>query len=292
MEFTHVPVLLNEAVEGLKVSMGKKYIDCNLGGGGHTSEILKRGGEVLALDVDDSAIDFCKQKFAAEIKNGKLHILKINFRDIDKAAREISWKENEVFGVLYDLGVSTFQIKQSARGFSFEDEEIPDMRMDKELGVRAIDLLIVLSEGELASIIRDYGDEPQAKQFAKAIKKLVKQKGDKTTAKELAEVIKNSSRYKFSKNHPATRVFQALRIAVNSELSNFEESVHKAADLLKKGGRLSIITFHSLEDKISKDLSLRTDLNSLLKEPIVPSEEEVEANTSSRSAKLRIYEKL
>jgi 16S rRNA (cytosine1402-N4)-methyltransferase len=292
MNYQHIPVLLNEAVEGLNVKKDGKYIDCNLGGGGHTAKILEHDGSVLALDIDKSAIEYCKDKFSSEIRSGKLKIFKSNFKDIKKVAKEARWKESEIDGILYDLGLSTFQIKQSARGFSFEDQTEIDMRMDEELGVRAIDLLIVLSEDELASIIMDYGDEPQAKIFAKAIKKLVKQKNGKVTAFELAEVIRSSSKYRVSRLHPATRVFQALRIAVNSELSNFESSVQDAADLLKTGGRLAIITFHSLEDKIAKSLKSRSDLKYMLKEPIVASQEEVERNSSSRSAKLRIYEKI
>lgn len=292
MEYQHVSVLLREAIDGLKVQKEGKYIDCNLGGGGHTASILELGGNVLALDVDKAAIDYCTDRFAVDIQRGKLRILKTNFKDIKQAVREISWKEGDIDGVLYDLGLSTFQIKQSQRGFSFDDQTELDMRMDHELGVRAIDLLVVLPEDELASLFLDYGDEPQAKIFARAAKKLVKQSKGKITANQLAEVIKSSSRYRSSRIHPATRVFQALRIAVNSELSNFESSVQDAADLLTLGGRLSIISFHSLEDRIAKNLKNRSDLKSLLKEPIVPTEEEVEKNSSSRSSKLRIYEKI
>lgn len=292
MEYQHVSVLLKEAIDGLNIKKNGKYIDCNLGGGGHTAKILEHGGNVLALDVDKAAIEYCTDRFHKEIRAGQLIIKKANFKDIKQAIRGTGWKESEIDGVLYDLGLSTFQIKQSARGFSFEDQTELDMRMDHELGVRAIDLLVVLPEDELASLILDYGDEPQAKIFTKAIKKLVKQKGTWIQAKELAEVIKNASRYRDSRNHPATRVFQALRIAVNSELSNFESSAADAADILKSGGRLVIITFHSLEDKIAKDLKKRSDLKSLLKEPLVPTSDEVEKNSSSRSAKLRIYEKI
>ncbi len=292
MNYQHVPVLLNEAVEGLNVKNGGLYIDCNLGGGGHTAKILELGGNVLALDIDKSAIEYCTDRFSSEMRSGKLKIFKSNFKDIKRVTKEAGWKESEIDGVLYDLGLSTFQIKQSARGFSFEDQTELDMRMDQELGVRAIDLLIVLSEDELASLILDYGDEPQAKIFAKAIKKLIKQKDGKITAFQLAEVVKNSSKYRASRLHPATRVFQALRIAVNSELSSFESSVQDAADLLRTGGRLSIITFHSLEDRIAKSINDRSDLKNLLKKPIVASKEEVERNSSSRSAKLRIYEKI
>ncbi len=292
MEFQHTSVLLTEAIEGLNIKKGGNYIDCNLGGGGHTAKILELGGNVLALDIDVAAIEHCEHRFHEEIHNGHLKILKTNFKDIKRAVKEIGWKESQIDGILYDLGLSTFQIKQAARGFSFEDSTELDMRMDHELGVRAIDLLVVLSEDEIASLILDYGEEPQAKLYAKAIKKLIKQRGANVKANELAEVIKNTSRYQVSRNHPATRVFQALRIAVNSELSNFETSSQDAADLLKVGGRLSIITFHSLEDKIAKNLNTRGDLKKVNKEPIVPSEVEIENNSASRSAKLRIYEKI
>src|SRR3989338_3987533 len=228
----HKSVLLNESVAYLKVEKGLRYIDCTLGGGGHTAEILRAGGIVLGLDVDEYAVRHCEKRFEKEIR----------------------WEDRQVSGILYDLGVSTFQLKNEERGFSFTDKGHLDMRMDETLSVTANDLIYALSEGELSDLIRDYGEDPQHKKFAKAIKDLAKKARGTIRAEDLANVIKNNSVYKSGRINPATRVFQALRIAVNSELESLKESLRQAPALLKPEGRLVIISFHSLEDKIVKDL--------------------------------------
>jgi|694.fasta_scaffold01822_10 16S rRNA (cytosine1402-N4)-methyltransferase len=288
----HVSVLLRESVDGLNVVKGGLYLDCNLGGGGHTEEILRRGGRVIAVDVDKDAIEFAEKRLGSYLKSGDLKILKLNFRDIDKIPAILN--ENFRFaGVLYDLGLSTFQLKEAQKGFSFMDSTELDMRMDQELNVKAQDLLKVLSERELEKIILMYGEDPQARIFAKAIKAHVnKNPSAKILAADLGEIIRKASRYPTSKIHPATRVFQALRIAVNDEIGALEESLNKAIDLLSKEGRLVIISFHSLEDKLSKNLSKNEKIKTISVEPIMPTEEEISLNTPSRSAKMRIYEKL
>lgn len=282
--FEHKPVLLQEAIDALQITQGEKYIDCNFGGGGHTAEILKRGGKVLAFDVDKQAIEFGRNKFRKEIENRSLALVNANFREIDNVAKEKGWEKETVSGILYDLGLSTFQLKKEGKGFSFEDQEILDMRMDDNLSVKASDLLVVLPEKDLADLFYKFGEDPQSRVFAKAIKAYVKSRSGPFSAKEIAQVIQKSSKYSHSKINPATRVFQALRIAVNSELENLQQSLDRAIALLKPGGRIVIISFHSLEDGIAKKFTRSPEF-------ITPSLEEMESNPSSRSAKMRVYTK-
>jgi len=290
--YKHIPVLLNESIEFLNVKKGGKYVDCNLGGGGHTAEILKRGGTVLGLDVDADAISYCKEKFANEIKDKKLFIVKENFLHIDETVKSIGWKSGDIDGILYDLGLSMYQFKDAKKGFSFNDDTKLDMRMNEELQVTAEDLIRVLSEKQLANLFYEYGGEVQSRAFAKAIKNFVREKdtkGEEIKAKDVAQLIKNTTKYKSSRVHPATRVFQALRIAVNSELDNLQGSLERAILLLKPGARLVIIAFHSLEDAISKNIEQSPALK--LIKTVKPSYEEINRNPSSRSAIMRVYEK-
>ncbi len=290
--YKHIPVLLNESIEFLNVKKGGKYVDCNLGGGGHTAEILKRGGTVLGLDVDADAISYCKEKFANEIKDKKLFIVKENFLHVDEAVKSIGWKSEDIDGILYDLGLSMYQFKDAKKGFSFNDDTKLDMRMNEELQVTAEDLIRVLSEKQLANLFYEYGGEVQSRAFAKAIKNFVREKdtkGEEIKAKDVAQLIKNTTKYKSSRVHPATRVFQALRIAVNSELDNLQGSLERAILLLKPGARLVIIAFHSLEDAISKNIEQSPALK--LIKTVKPSYEEINRNPSSRSAIMRVYEK-
>ncbi|PJA41328.1 16S rRNA (cytosine(1402)-N(4))-methyltransferase [candidate division WWE3 bacterium CG_4_9_14_3_um_filter_34_6] len=302
----HESVLLKESIDSLNVRRGEFYIDCNLGGGGHTAEILKRGGIVLGIDLDLNAIDFCTKRFEKEIKEKRLIIVNENFVNIRKVANENDWKDGTVSGIIYDLGLSTFQIKEEGNGFSFTDDSAFDMRMDKSLGIKAYDLLLALSEKELTQIIAEYGEDPQAKWYAKVLKRAVKNAKRELSAKELADLIKKSSKYTKSKIHSATRVFQAFRIAVNSELENLRQSLDGATPLLKDSGRLVIISFHSLEDKIAKNLAgspeekneekdikdLSRRLSAVDPNPISPSSSEINRNPSSRSAKMRVFEKV
>ena len=287
----HTPVMLKEAIAALNIEKGKSYIDCNLGGGGHTAEILKLGGNVLAFDVDENAIKHCMQRFEKEIANGLLRPANSNFRDIDKVAKENGLKEGSVSGILYDLGTSTFQLKEEKKGFSFDDKTELDMRMDSSLSVMAYDLLIVLSEKEIEKMILTFGEEPQAKKYAKVIKEAVKTSKRKLLAFEIAELIKKSSRYSHSRIHPATRVFQALRIAVNSELENLRLSIERATPLLCSKGRLVVISFHSLEENVVEKIAGSQDNLFQVTGPEVPTNLEVDVNPSSRSAKMRVFEK-
>lgn len=284
--------MLKEALASLKIKKGKNYIDCNLGGGGHTAEILKLGGNVLAFDIDENAIKHCQEKFGKELATGSLKIVNANFKDIYDVASANGLKEENVSGVLYDLGTSTFQLKEEKKGFSFEDTTELDMRMDNSLFVSAYDLLVVLSEKELEKLIQAYGEEPQAKKYAKVIKEAVKSSKRKLMASEIAELIKKSSRYSHSRIHPATRVFQALRIAVNSELENLRLSIMRATPLLVQKGRLVVISFHSLEENVVKNVAgSHHDLLEVSSKK-VPTDDEIDLNPSSRSAKMQVFEKI
>ncbi len=293
MEF-HKSVLLNEAIEFLKVEPGEKYIDATLGGGGDTIRILEQGGSVLGLDADQEAITYVQEKIKdLRLKfKEELIVVKGNFRDIEELALKNGFEE--VAGILFDLGVSSHQVNTAERGFSFQKDGELDMRMDKDLGVKAKDLIAVLSKGELQELFIRLGEERFASSIAKHIDAYRKEKPIETTA-ELAEIVKQSYSGPFSKIHPATKVFQALRIAVNDELHNLEETLPQAISLLKPKGRLVIISFHSLEDRIVKD-AYKTfqgkGLGSIItKKPIEPREEEITQNARSRSAKMRVFER-
>src|ERR1035437_10092242 len=245
----HESVLLKETVAGLRVEKNKKYIDATLGGGGHTKEILELGGIVLGIDVDQDAI--------ANIENKKpenLTVARGNFREIDKIARLNNF--DKVAGIIFDLGVSSHQIDSPDRGFSFQSEGPLDMRMDQELGVRALDLIKILTKGELNEIFIKFGEETRSWAISDAIVRARSVRSIETT-EDLAKVIEDGLKKKglFMGNNRAgqsKKVFQALRIVVNDELNVIEEALPKALELLEKNGRLCAISFHSLEDRIVK----------------------------------------
>jgi 16S rRNA (cytosine1402-N4)-methyltransferase len=288
----HEPVLLKEAIEGLRVKTNEKYIDATLGGGGHSAEILNQGGIVLGIDVDKDAIANTQEN-----KPENLTVARGNFRDIDEIARLN--KFDKVAGIIFDLGVSSHQIDSSMRGFSFQNEGPLDMRMDQDLGVRALDLIKILTKGELYEIFTKFGEESRAWAISDAI---VRARGVKPieTTMQLAQVIEKGLRAKglsadFTRAGQSKKVFQALRIVVNDELSTITEALPKAEKLLKEKGRLCVISFHSLEDRIVKQKFLEfaeKKMGKIITEkPIVPTEEEIKRNARSRSAKLRIFEK-
>ncbi len=293
----HTSVLLHETIDLVDVTQGKRYIDATLGGGGHTNEILQRGGKVLSLDVDQDALDHVDKKRRAE--NGErrtkdnLTLARGNFKNIDKLAAENGFKK--VAGVVFDLGISSHHVDEGSRGFSLQKEAPLDMRMDKTLGVTAADLVNVLTKGELLELFSTYGEEPNAYAIARRIVNVRKVKRIETTT-ELADIVKSASHWSGSKIHPATRVFQALRIIVNDELGVLKEALPKALQLLDSGGRIVVISFHSLEDRIVKQTFREWERTGkgiiLTKKPIVPSLEEIQNNSRSRSAKLRGFEKI
>ncbi len=240
----HTSVLLNETIEALAITSGKKYIDATIGGGGHTEAIREKGGKVLGLDQDDDAIVHVTEKFKTDTE---VVIIKGNFSQIDTIAKEHGFES--VSGVLFDLGVSGYQFDTTERGFSFQKEAVLDMRMDQTLSVKAKDLVNALSVSELQKLFEKLGEEPFSQRIAKAI---VENRPIETT-KELADVVYRVVTRRQPGIHPATKVFQALRIAVNDELHVLEEALPKALSLLQSGGRLVVISFHSLEDRQVKE---------------------------------------
>jgi len=285
----HEPVLLEEILEGLKIKEGGKYIDATVGDGGHSLEILRRGGKVLGMDLDEGSLTRAKENFEKEGFSDFV-LAQGNFAEIDNTAEANGF--SEVNGVLFDLGYSSSQLEDVEIGLSFSKEQVLDMRLDKSLGVTAADLLAALPEGELERLFREYGEERSARRYAKAI---VERRGVKRleTTKQLAELIVEAAPPGRDRLHPATRIFQALRIAVNRELENLELTLPRTARLLLPGGRMAIISFHSLEDRVVKNfgLGVQADLIAVNKKPITPSEEEISRNPRARSAKLRIFEK-
>lgn len=301
MNSFHTPVLLQETIEALKVQKGKKYIDATVGGGGHVLEILKHGGKVLGIDCDQEAIGYLSEKIKnhkqslfsikSKIKNWKrLTLVQGNFRDLGEIARSKGF--TKAAGILFDLGVSSYQLEQEARGFSFQKEGPLDMRMDPSAGsgqaVTAADLINGLTKGELYELFSKLGQEPRALAISESIVRARRISPIKTTG-ELAMIIEK-------RRGGLARVFQALRIAVNDELNNLRSVLPQAVSLLEKGGRLAVISFHSLEDRIVKDSFHHFQEKGLgtviTKKPIVPSLTEIKMNKRSRSAKLRVLEKL
>ena len=333
MEEFHKPVLLKETIEWLNVKEGGKYIDATVGGGGHAIEIIKRGGKVLGIDCDPEAIKHVRQNLKCQISSfgklrpfealrspqvfdsevaqtrgaleemmlskveasnvkSKLTLVLGNFRDLGQIGKREGF--DKVDGILFDLGVSTHQLETSWRGFSFNSQGSLDMRMDPRLQVKAADLVNKLSGGELYEIFTKFGEENNSWAIAAAIVRARAIEPIKTCQK-LAEIIEkvNDGRRKSGRMHPATKVFQALRMAVNGELENLKAALPQAAALLKDDGRLAVISFHSLEDRLVK-LFFREcpSLKILTKKPIRPGLEEIRINRRARSAKLRIGEKI
>lgn len=302
-EFRHVPVMLSEVLDGLCVKADGSYLDCTLGGGGHSAEILKRlkSGKLFAVDKDQDALRFAKERLG----EAPTYI----HSDFKEAIA--SWEHERLDGILMDLGVSSYQLDTPERGFSYSHDAPLDMRMDKGASLTAERVVNEYSEKALTDIFFKYGEEPYARKIAANIVKARKVAPLKSTA-ELVKIIESSlpPKVRYSGSHPAKRVFQAIRIEVNGELSGLYEAVLQAIKLLKKGGRIAIITFHSLEDRIVKQAFKYAELDCICppkspictcgkvseieiitKKPILPSEEEAEQNPRSKSAKLRIAEK-
>lgn len=293
----HTSVLLQETTKQLEIKPGGKYIDGTIGGGGHTFEILKFGGIVLGLDVDQEALEFAEKDLRLKIKDLRigtdLILVRGNFKDIDKVAKAQGF--DKAAGILLDLGISGHHVDEAVRGFSFLKEGPLDMRMDKHLGVTAGDLINGLTKSELYELFTKFGEERFARSIVSHIIEERREKRIDTTA-ELAKIIKKAVPYNKKGIHPATKVFQALRIAVNDELNILAEALPKAVTLLESGGRLAVISFHSLEDRIVKQTFLEFEKKGsgkiITKKPIVPTEEEIEENNRSRSSKLRVFEKI
>jgi 16S rRNA (cytosine1402-N4)-methyltransferase len=290
MDKIHTPVLLKESIESLNIKPDGFYIDCTLGDGGHSIEILKRlsrEGLLLSLDHDQHAIDFVKEYYKEELKkNDNWIIKKGNFKNIKELTKEISTKP---LGILMDIGLSSRQLEEShQRGFSYNEEDEPlDMRMDENLGVTALDLLKVLPEKKLADLFWRYGEERYSKPIAREIKNNI---SDIKTVGDLTRLVYKVVPVNSNKN-PSRRVFQALRIVVNDELTNLEIGLNNSFEILQEGGRISVISFHSLEDRIVKNYFLEKQGSGegemLFKSQIAPTDDEKKHNPRSASAKLR-----
>ena len=287
----HISVLLQEAVDALGVQVGKNYIDGTLGGGGHTGEILRRGGRVLGVDFDEDALEYVRKQLT--INNSQLTLARGNFKDIDALAKENGFEN--VVGILLDIGVSSHHFDTAERGFSFQKEGPLDMRMDQTLNVKAADLINILTKGEMYELFTKLGEEWGSRPIIESIISARQIKPIETTG-ELAQIISKVAPRSKSESNPATRIFQALRIAVNDELNSLREVLPKAVALLAPGGRLAVISFHSLEDRIVKHAFKDFESEGLgkiiTKKPIIPTEQEVVHNKRARSAKLRVFEKL
>lgn len=306
--FKHDTVLLNETVDGLNVKPDGVYVDATLGGGGHTEYLLSKldTGCVIVFDQDQYALEHAKEKFK-EYDN--ITFIHSNFEHLKNELNNVG--VTEIDGILYDLGVSSPQLDITERGFSHSKEARLDMRMNQTQELDAYKIVNEYPYAELVSIFYRYGEEKFSKKIAREIER---KRNDQpiTTTTELTELIKSQIPHKFRRTggHPAKRVFQALRIAVNDELGVFERSLEQAIGLLKKGGRVSVITFHSLEDRICKQMFVEYEkgpelprnmpvipeeyqplLKRVNRKPIIASEASIEENRRARSAKLRIAEK-
>ena len=310
----HSSVLLKEAVDALNPApdgAGRDawYIDCTLGDGGHTIEIIKRGGKVVGIDVDPQALGRVQKRFEEEgIYKDKYRLIEGNFRDLKNLVKQMDFSNQRFAGAIFDLGVSSWQLETPQRGFSFSKEGPLDMRMDPALQVRALDLINVLSRKELNELFSKLGEEKRSRALADALvsAREVRQvtgdsgppKGRGTgikTTKDLTEFVERVVGGRHGKIHPATKVFQALRIAVNDELNALQEGLDQVLDLIEENSSLVVISFHSLEDRIAKFTFRQWQVEGLgrvlTKKPITPSEQEIRENSRSRSAKMRIFEK-
>lgn len=310
MEFNHVSVLLNETIEGLNIKPDGIYADGTLGGAGHSFQIaskLNGLGRLIGFDQDEDAITASTERLK-EFKN--VTIVRSNYRNMKEELNNRGIEK--VDGILLDLGVSSYQLDTVSRGFSYKEEAPLDMRMDNRNEVTARDIVNNYSQGDLFRIIRDYGEDKFAANIAKHIVMNREAKPIETTT-ELAEIVKAAIPMKFRKQggHPAKQTFQAIRIELNSELSVLKESLMDMIDLLNPNGRICIITFHSLEDRIVKNIfkeaedpctcpknfptcvcGKKSKGKVITRKPILPSEEELKLNLRSKSAKLRIFEKI
>ncbi|QQF61114.1 16S rRNA (cytosine(1402)-N(4))-methyltransferase RsmH [Bacillus mojavensis] len=308
--FQHKTVLLRETVDGLNIKPDGTYVDCTLGGAGHSTYLLQQlseKGRLIAFDQDDTALQHAEE--ALSDYQGQLILIKSNFRYLKECLHEHGI--TEVDGILFDLGVSSPQLDTPERGFSYHHDALLDMRMDQSATLTAKEVVNEWRYEDLVRIFFKYGEEKFSKQIARKIEE-ARSKSPIQTTGQLVDLIKDAipAPARRSGGHPAKRVFQAIRIAVNDELKVFEEALEQAIDVLKPGGRVSVITFHSLEDRICKSTfkeksslpelppglpvipeEFEPELKLITRKPITASEEELAENNRARSAKLRIAEK-
>lgn len=309
-EFNHMPVLLEETILSLRIKPDGTYIDGTLGGGGHSYEIAKRltsNGRLIGIDQDEDAIKAASKRLE-EFKD-KVTIVRSNYSNIEQILQDLNI--DKVDGILLDLGVSSYQLDKAERGFSYNYDAPLDMRMDKRIDYTAKDIVNEYSEQELYTVIRNYGEDGFAKNIAKHIVKVRKEKPIETTY-ELVDIIKNAIPMKVRKKtgHPAKKTFQAIRIELNKELEVLKNSLDDMIESLNDEGRLCVITFHSLEDRIVK-VNFRTNEKPctcpsnfpvcvcgkepkgvvITRKPIIPADEELDKNKRAKSSKLRVFER-
>ena len=310
IKFSHYSVMLRECIEALAIKPDGIYVDCTLGGGGHSLEIAKKltTGKLICIDQDICAITAAKARLAEHLD--KIIFVKNNFSNIHSILSELGIEK--IDGALLDLGVSSYQLDTPERGFSYNTEAPLDMRMNEDAPLSAHDVVNTYSEADLRRIISLYGEDNNAPRIAGAIVRAREEKPIETTT-ELVDIIKSVTPKKLLAvgHHPAKKTFQAIRIEVNEELTQLEKAVTDFMDVLNPGGRLCIITFHSLEDRIVKEkfnerlhpctcpkefpicvCGKTTDMKKILGKPMIPTEQELELNPRARSAKLRVIEKL
>ena len=311
-EFHHVTVLLHETIDMLDVKPDGVYVDATLGGAGHSEYLLGKlseSGHLYAFDQDQHAIENAKTRLSPFIERGMVTFIKGNFRQLKERLNELG--VTEIDGICYDLGVSSPQLDERERGFSYKKDAPLDMRMNQEASLTAYEVVNTYDYHDLVRIFFKYGEDKFSKQIARKIEQTRAIKPIETTT-ELAEIIKSAKPAKElkKKGHPAKQIFQAIRIEVNDELGAADESIQQAMDLLAIGGRISVITFHSLEDRLTKQLfkeastvevpkglpfipdELKPKIELVNRKPILPSQEELEENNRSHSAKLRVAQKI
>ena len=313
MEFKHRPVLLEETIESLKIRPDGIYVDGTLGGAGHASQVCKRlseKGRFVGIDQDDCALQAAGERLKEFGKNVRIDCVKSNYCQMKSVLENLGI--DKVDGILLDIGVSSYQLDNAERGFTYREDAPLDMRMDQSSSFSAKDVVNQYDEMQLYRVIRDYGEEKFAKNIAKHIVAARQEKEIETTG-ELIEIIKASipAKVRATGGHPAKRTFQAIRIEVNRELEVLQDSIDEMIDLLNDHGRICVITFHSLEDRIVKNIfntnerpctcppsfpvcvcGKKSKGRVITRKPILPSEEELEVNSRSKSAKLRVFERI
>ena len=297
-EKLHIPVMLREVIDYLDLAPGQIIVDATVGTGGHSLEILKKitpGGRLIGIDRDEDSLAICRQRFSDF--SGSYELVHANFADLDQVLENLGIKK--IDGIVFDLGISTYQLKDTERGFSFQQEGPLDMRMDKSSYISAYDLVNNLNENEISSMLWSFGQERWHNRIAHL---LVEERRNQpiSTTRQLADLVMRAIPYRYRKGyyriHPATRTFQAVRIAVNRELEILESAIKKAVAILKNKAKICVISFHSLEDRVIKHTfrALKADglVSIITAKPMTPVASEVAANPSSRSSKFRVAERI
>jgi len=297
-EKLHIPAMLHEVIDYLRLLPGQLIVDATLGTGGHSVEILKRiipNGKLIGIDRDEDSLNVCRARLSDF--NNSLELVHANFVDLDQVLGKLG--VDKIDGIVFDLGISTFQLKNAQRGFSFQEEGPLDMRLDKDSYISAYDLVNNLNESEISDMLWNFGQERWHNRIAHLI--IVERKIQPIdTTRQLADLVIRAIPHRYRRSHyrihPATRTFQAVRIAVNRELEMIESAIRKAVAILKKQARICVISFHSLEDRAAKlafrQLKAEGIINIVTPKPLTPLFSEVEANPSSRSSKFRVAERI